>query len=522
METYSNYNTFVVLFAAVGSLVTGYGMAVIGNTLGQPTFYSAMNLVQDPTAPGYDYTGTIIGAANGTFFGAGFIGCLLSAWMVDYWGRVGTFRTSALVGIIGGAVQGGAVNPGMYLAGRVLTGIPVGMLLAGMPIYFSEVAPPHSRGLMAGAHGTFINLGYALAAWIGFGCFYSAASTFGWRFPNAVFALWALLLLIGTLQIPESPRWLVQMGRNDQALKILCRLHHDPNDAEDTFAHRELELAVQKTESDRAAKASGGRWQLLTKKTYRTRFILALILATGGQNCGILVINNYNVLLYQSLGLTGSMSLMIAAVWSTVALIANAVGAWTSDRTGRRPALVWGFTFTVGCFIVATGLIGKYSSTPTKGYATASVFFLFLYVAGYGSMIDVNQFTVISEIFPSHLRGEAASISIGSLLLVDVLWLELQPVASRTIGWKYYLVFAAMGIAHTVYLYFFLPETSGVALEELDRIFGDSAVVDFTLHDRGDVAIISTTTTQDKFADKPGQVTHSKGSERHLESVSKA
>jgi hypothetical protein len=129
------------------------------------------------------------------------------------------------------------------------------------------------------------------------------------------------------------------MGRNDQALMILCRLHHDPSDVEDTFAHHELDLVVQKTEADRAAKISGGRWQLLTKKTYRTRFILALMLATGGQNCGILVINNYNVLLYQSLGLTGSMSLMIAAVWSTVAMIANAVGAWTSDRTGRRPAL---------------------------------------------------------------------------------------------------------------------------------------------------------------------------------------
>ncbi|KAK5189912.1 hypothetical protein LTR96_006117 [Exophiala xenobiotica] len=518
METFSNYNTFVVLFAAVGSLVTGYGMAVIGNTLGQPTFYSTMKLVAVPTAPGYDYTGTIIGAANGTFFGAGFIGCLIAAWMVDFWGRVSTFRIAAILGIIGGAVQGGAANPGMYLAGRALTGIPVGMLLAGMPIYFAEVAPPHSRGLMAGAHGTFINLGYALAAWIGFACYYSAASTFGWRFPNSVFALWAVLLLIGTIYIPESPRWLVQVGRVDQALKILCRLHQDANDPEDSFAHRELELVVQKTEADRAAKVSGGRWQLLTKKSYRTRFILALMLATGGQNCGILVINNYNVLLYQSLGLTGSMSLLIAAIWNTVALIANAVGAWTSDRTGRRRALVWGYAFTVGCFVIATGLIGKYSETPTKGYAAASVVFLFLYVTGYGSMIDVNQFTVISEIFPSHIRGEAACISIGSLLLVDVLWLELQPVATRTIGWKYYIVFVAMGIAHFVYFYFFLPETSGVALEELDRIFGEPNTGDFRLENRGDVDTVSND-AQNQYPEKTSQ---RKSTERQVELVSEA
>jgi MFS family permease len=94
-------------------LVTGYGLAVIGNTLGQPTFYSTMKLVAVPTAPGYDYTGTIIGAANGTFFGAAFIGCLIAAWMVDFWGRVSTLLIAAILGIIGGAVQGGAANPGM-------------------------------------------------------------------------------------------------------------------------------------------------------------------------------------------------------------------------------------------------------------------------------------------------------------------------------------------------------------------------------------------------------------------------
>ncbi|OQV10863.1 hypothetical protein CLAIMM_14788 [Cladophialophora immunda] len=141
----------------------------------------------------------------------------------------------------------------------------------------------------------------------------------------------------------------------------------------------------------------------------------------------------------------------------------------------------------------------------------------------YDSMIDVNQFTVISEIFPSHIRGEAVCISIGSLLLVDVLWHELQPVASRNMGWKCYLVFAAMGIALTIYLYFCLPETSGVALEELDRIFGDSRMADFTLENRGDVDVISTITpTQDKFADKTNQDTDGKGTERGLESVSEA
>lgn len=79
----------------------------------------------------------------------------------------------------------------------------------------------------------------------------------------------------------------------------------------------------------------------------------------------------------------------------------------------------------------------------------------------YGLFIDVNQFTVAAEIFPVHLRSQAVSIASTSVFLSDVLWLELEPTAQERIGWKYYLVFACLGLAHTVYLYFYLPEVSG-------------------------------------------------------------
>lgn len=103
----------VVLFAAFGSLFTGYGLAVIGNTLGQPTFYSTMRVPAVATEPGYSQTRTLIGAANGIFFGAGFVGCLIAAWSVDGLGRRSTFRLAAAVGIIGGTLQCASVNQAM-------------------------------------------------------------------------------------------------------------------------------------------------------------------------------------------------------------------------------------------------------------------------------------------------------------------------------------------------------------------------------------------------------------------------
>jgi len=253
-----------VIFAAFGSWMTGYGLAVIIATLGQPTFYTSMHLVSDPTSPGYGHTSTIIATVNGVFFAGGFLGCLFAALAGSSLGRLRGFQAAAVVGIIGSTIQTAAVNPAMYIVARFITGFATGQTFASMPIYFSEVTPPHSRGLMAGAHGVFINVGYASAGWISYACYTDRTSSFAWRFPQTVFGLLALCLLAGTLFVPESPRWLVTKSRDEEALKILCRLHHDRNDPQDTFAHQELSLIHRQIAEDKSQQEVHGKWQILT------------------------------------------------------------------------------------------------------------------------------------------------------------------------------------------------------------------------------------------------------------------
>lgn len=103
----------VVLFAAFGSLFTGYSCAIIVQTVGQPTWYKSLNLTPDTIAPGYSHTTTIIGASNGVFFAGGTLGCLLGGYLGDRLGRVNGFRVAAIVGIVGAAIQTGAVNQAM-------------------------------------------------------------------------------------------------------------------------------------------------------------------------------------------------------------------------------------------------------------------------------------------------------------------------------------------------------------------------------------------------------------------------
>jgi predicted MFS family arabinose efflux permease len=96
----------------------------------------------------------------------------------------------------------------------------------------------------------------------------------------------------------------------------------------------------------------------------------------------------------------------------------------------------------------------------------------------YGLCIDPNQFTVVAEIFPAHLRTQAVSIAVTAIFLSDVLWLELEPTAQAHIGWKYYLVFACLGLAHTVYLYFYLPEVSTIQTS-IQHISSNSNLTEF-------------------------------------------
>lgn len=132
---------------------------------------------------------------------------------------------------------------------------------------------------------------------------------------------------------------MVQRDDHQKALDVLVRLHRDPQDPNNTFAQQELQLIVDRWQAERDAVRTDGRWQLFTKKAHRKRLVLALIVMIGGQNIGPLVINQFNVLLYGSLGLGPTKSLLLSAVYNTVALVFAFVGGAISDRLGRRKSM---------------------------------------------------------------------------------------------------------------------------------------------------------------------------------------
>lgn len=191
---------------------------------------------------------------------------------------------------------------------------------------------------------------------------------------------------------------MVQRDKHEKALEVLTRLHRDPNDSQNTFANQELHLIVERCQSEKDLIRVDGEWRLFTKKANRKKVFIAWMVMVGGQNIGPLVINNYNVLLYRSLGLGTTKSLLLSAVYNTIGLVIACIGGLISDRLGRRRAMgmylsiqarqteilkvmiVTGYVLIACVFATLTGMIAKYNTSPTKNWAAGATAMIYLYV----------------------------------------------------------------------------------------------------------------------------------------------
>lgn len=310
------------------------------------------SLITDPVPPANSsYTASIIGAVNSLFAaGAGF-GAIAQGWTADWLGRPKAFAAATVISLVGGALTAGSVNIPMLIVFRFVQGFGLGQVLALVPLYISETAPAHRRGALtsftAGGfavgyfrYGYFprflprILLIFVSAAWVGYGAYFAKSLTVQWRMPLALTCLSPIIILIGVWWLPESPRYLSWVNRSDEALEVLRKIHHDPDDPLDTAAKAEHVQITKQVEFDKEIKA--GYIQMFTKPSWRKRSLLAFFLIFAMQSAGILGITNYIILISGDLGLTGSMPLLMYGIYIVVAGGANLLNSLAEDRLGRR------------------------------------------------------------------------------------------------------------------------------------------------------------------------------------------
>ncbi|KAK6380425.1 hypothetical protein LTS17_005615 [Exophiala oligosperma] len=369
-QPFTLYMMGILLYMAVGSLAYGYASAIIGTTLGQPSFYAYFPVLTTSQGAG------LIGTMNGLYFAGGFFGVLCYPLVADRLGRKMAIAVALIIVTISGAFLAGSVHIAEFIVFRFIAGFGAFPLIIGVPTWAAEIAPPKYRGAVVEIHALGYCLGYAVQGWIGLG-FYFWTEPVAWRVPLAFQSIFPLFLLGGLYWLPESPRFLMMKGRTEEAKKILLRVHQKPKEEHSLFVAAEILQISKQIELDRQMSAS---WlDLIRKPSNRKRCLLTAGMTWSISSTGVLVINNYGPIIYKSLNFSPVEQLLYPAGWSTMTFGINLFVPFYIDRIARNKFAAAGVGGAGLCLAVFTALIAEYLPTNNTSGLKAAVGMLFIF-----------------------------------------------------------------------------------------------------------------------------------------------
>lgn len=437
--------TAVTVVASLGGFLFGFDMAVISGVLPFVKNQFSLSAAQE----GWFVSSALIGCV---------IGVALSGELSDRLGRRKPMLLSAVLFLL--SALGCAFMPtlGLIVAARVLGGIGIGIASNVVPLYISEIAPANIRGRLVTYYQLAITLGILVAYLTNALLVNVAASTVSqsllikeiWRGMLGLGAVPAMAFLGGLFTVPESPRWLMQKGRNQDAVQILNALGH----AEDTQVQ-----AVTKQASPQ------GSYKELFAPGMRKALLIGVLLPLFSQFSGINAIVYYGPSILSSAGISLSNSLISQIIFGAANMVFTLFAIWKVDSWGRRPLYLYG-TAGAAVTLIATGYCFYSGQTASLWLLVCVLSFLAFFAFSIGPL----KFVVASEIFPNAIRGRALAISIMTMWIADTIVGQLTPILLKDFGSAgTFWFFAFFCIVAFVVVYKLLPETKGQSLEHIEN-----------------------------------------------------
>ncbi|KAH7905571.1 general substrate transporter [Hygrophoropsis aurantiaca] len=464
-------NPYIVgSFACIGGGLFGLDISSMSGVLNNNAYLNTFH------SPGSNAQGAIVAAMPA----GSFVGSLAVAYLADRIGRKNTVIYAGMIWVIGSILQCASINRGMLVAGRVISGISVGLASSVVPIYQSEITAPAIRGRLVAMQQWSITWGIMLQYFVQFGCSY-LNGTASFRIPWGLQMIPAIILSTGMLFFPESPRWLIDHNRETEALEILADLHGGGNQ-QDELVVLEFEEIKQQVYFERTEGAKS--YADLLKPGVLRRVGLGCSLQMWSQLTGMNVMMYYIVYVFQGAGLTGRRGNLIADSVQYVLNVAFTVPAIIYiDKWGRRPMLIIG-TILMGFFLMLVGgLQGRFGQwgevdgarvwviNGNEAATKAIIVCSYLFVSSFAITMGPVSWTYPAEIFPMRVRGKAVSLATAVNWAFNFALAWAVPPGLSSIAWKTYFIFATFNFAACIHFFFCFPETSQRTLEEIEEVF---------------------------------------------------
>ncbi|KAM7191716.1 quinate permease [Naviculisporaceae sp. PSN 640] len=501
-----NFRVFsIAAFACIGGVLYGYNQGMFSGVLAMPAFQQHMGEYA-PTDPNADQTKK--GWLTAILELGAWIGTLLSGFLAEVLSRKYGVLVACTVFVLGVIIQACSVVAGhnAVLAGRFITGMGVGSLAMIIPIYNSEVAPPEVRGALVATQQLAICFGIMISFWIDYGTNFIGGTELGqqsdaaWLVPICLQIGPALILFFGMIFMPFSPRWLVHHDREDEARKVLAHLRDLPVDhelvelefleikAQSLFEKRTVALLFPELREPTA-------WNIFKlqfvaiKKLFQTRsmfrrVIVATVTMFFQQWTGINAVLYYAPAIFQQLGLTKTTtSLLATGVVGIVMFIATIPAVLYIDRVGRKPVLTIGAIGMGICHLVIAVIVAKninnFDQHPAAGWA--AVCMVWLFVVHFGYSWGPCAWIIIAEIWPLSTRPYGVALGASSNWMNNFIVGQVTPDMLKGITYGTYILFGILTFLGAGFIWFFVPETKRLTLEEMDVIFGSegTAQADF-------------------------------------------
>lgn len=378
----------------------------------------------------------LTGAVVAVYIAGEAVGALVQTFVGDRMGRIRFMQMMCVIVTVGVVIQTAAVDMGMFLVGRVLSGVAVGGMVGTVPIYLSEIAAPHQRGLIGGISGCGISFGTMASNWVGFACGYAPYGPVQWRLPLGIQIPWGIVLFIGLCTfMPDSPRQLIRNGKIERARTEFAKIRRDlhSHEAQEEFAFMRAQIEY---EQERELKSISEVFRL-----FKHRAMASIAVQTMTSLTGVNVIQYYQTILYKSLGIPQTTILALAGVYGTIAFTSNVLTTrFLTDQWGRRKMILTGLVGIIIIEIYAAVMQREFQNTNNnlgKGFAVLGIY---LFVMTYYGMLNSTTWLYGAEILPMALRSKVMGLAAASHFIVNVasmlrpLWEISRPRADLSLS----------------------------------------------------------------------------------------